>query len=128
MPPREFTQLIQIFSFAAPFISMTTTVPLVVWLGMMLLSSDTLRGLSDKQHDQVQQTRRGFAKLILRALLLFVTTMPLAAGLTLLGLYLHANPVPLYIISGIFFTAWWLYVVIGSLVYAWRALEMLHER
>lgn len=37
--------------------------------------------------------------------------MPLAAGLTLLGLYLHANPMPLYFITGLVVIAWWLCVI-----------------
>ncbi len=113
-------------SILGPFLSSSFLIPFIVWLGMMLLTPATMEGLFEKRIAQVRGLRCNFAKLIFRSLISFVIVLPVAT-FVLFMFMLARNPIPGMVIAALVFAVWWLYLVLGSLIYAWQTLNVLKE-
>ncbi len=120
-------QIVMPFGFATCLFAISMSPVSIVWLGMILISPSTLIGLTEDRIQEMMKLRRGFARLMFRSVLWLIIQLPFM-GLIWLKTFAKAiSPVAIGIILLLLFTIWWLYVVVGSLVYAGLALSTLKE-
>lgn len=107
--------------------SLSISPVVMVWFGMMLLPPTGLAGLTEERIQRMARLRRGFSRLIFRSLLWFVILIPIMGLIALLTFAKAISTLAIGVVLLLLFSIWWLYVVVGSLVYAWIALDILVE-
>ncbi|PQO32265.1 hypothetical protein DTL21_18750 [Bremerella cremea] len=113
-------------AIAAPVLVFGLFAPIIVWLSLMLLSPDTLDGLFEQRLIQVRGIRFRFAKFLLRVFLGLLAA--LATVLAVIFLFAMGRVVEIgLLVSSLILATWWLYLLGGSIVYAWQILDVLGE-
>lgn len=110
-------------TIAAPVLVFGLFAPIIV---LMLLSPDTLDGLFEQRLIQVRGIRFRFAKFLLRVFLGLLAA--LATVLAVMFLFAMGRVIGIgLLVSSLILATWWLYSLGGSIVYAWRILDVLGE-
>lgn len=113
-------------TIAAPVLVFGLFAPIIVWLSLMLLSPDTLDGLFEQRLIQVRGIRFRFAKFLLRVFLGLLAA--LATVLAVMFLFAMGRVIGIGLLaSSLILATWWLYLLGGSIVYAWQILDVLGE-
>ncbi|PQO27797.1 hypothetical protein [Blastopirellula marina] len=122
-----YEQSIWLVSLAGTLLSLGTSVLFAIWLGMMLLSPDTLEGLDEASVRELRAIRRGFVRLLFRGMIWLGVT--LALNLLVYGLFtVRDRPETGILVAAAFSFILWFYVVVGSLTHAWNALAILAKQ
>ncbi|MBA2117447.1 hypothetical protein [Bremerella alba] len=122
-----YENIIQFYAYVTPFLGATQFIVLGVWLGLMLLSPATLEGLTEEQIAKLRSYRRRYVRILLRSIFGFVVLLPISGFFLWTATRHITSPSGSYILLGILYGLWWVYLVGGILFTAWQCLEELRE-
>lgn len=122
-----YEKVIQFYAYVAPLLGATQFVVLGVWLGLMLLSTATLEGLTEDQIARLRSYRRRYVRILFRSMFYLIVLLPISAFFFWTSSRHITSPLGTFILLGILYGLWWLYLVLGILFTAWQCLDELQE-
>lgn len=123
-----YENIIKVYTIVAPLLGATQFVVFGVWLGLMLLSPATLEGLAEDQISKIRSYRHRYVRILFRSIFMFfVLSLPTAFFMWMTTQY-RIPPLAFYIVLGILYAVWWVYLTGGTLYTAWQCLNELQER